>query len=526
MKHRKRNVLIVVVSVLGLVVLDIYLMHNRQVGALDAYRRVLTSNGEKLTIVGNIPKPVPEDQNGAPIVLAAMRLLSSDESAVTSNPPPAMQMVAPGRAMIGWQQPDIRSSWQEASNTWDQMETDLSLDDEALTLLAQIMDKPFLDFHLDYAQGPSLPVRHLVKFKVLAQRLCAAALCNLHHHDDAAAGTNVLTALALVRGMGDETILISQLVRYAMAAITFTASWELLQSTNLTDAQLTALQKSWMDLKIIAAAEQSLSMERAFGEMMAARLRASPSEIHSLYGVFGGGSSASGSSSGDWFDQVAETLKEGWHDTKNKGQEFLWQVAWSYPDQLRSLKGYQVLLESTRMVQTNEDFNAARKFQTNQLAQLGINVSGDDEAWLGFLANSDGGDLRRLFSSSVEIVNRMLPRLMSIEASREIAITAIALKRYQLLHSHYPETLAELTPELLPSVPPDPADGQPLRYRRNGGGTFTLYSIGDDGIDDGGDPGPTGHSTRNYWLRARDWVWPVPATAKEIEKFSEAEASK
>ena len=37
-------------------------------------------------------------------------------------------------------------------------------------------------------------------------------------------------------------------------------------------------------------------------------------------------------------------------------------------------------------------------------------------------------------------------------------------------------------------------DGQPLRYRRNADGTFLLYSIGENGKDDGGNPSGNGPS--------------------------------
>ncbi len=68
-------------------------------------------------------------------------------------------------------------------------------------------------------------------------------------------------------------------------------------------------------------------------------------------------------------------------------------------------------------------------------------------------------------------------------------------------------------------------DGQPLRYRPNADGTFLLYSVGENGKDDGGDPslekGVTGSSF--YWQnpKALDWVWPQPATPEEVQSFHE-----
>jgi hypothetical protein len=106
-----------------------------------------------------------------------------------------------------------------------------------------------------------------------------------------------------------------------------------------------------------------------------------------------------------------------------------------------------------------------------------------------------------------------------------MTITAIALKRFQLKHGNYPADLNSLVPEFLPAVPLDPVDGQPLRYRRNADGTFLLYSVSENGVDDGGNPalekGVTNSSYSWQNPHALDWVWPQPATEAEIKFFYE-----
>jgi hypothetical protein len=110
--------------------------------------------------------------------------------------------------------------------------------------------------------------------------------------------------------------------------------------------------------------------------------------------------------------------------------------------------------------------------------------------------------------------------LLGIEVAKTMTVTALALKRYQLVHDAYPADLNKLVPQFLPAVPLDPVDGQPLRYHLNSDGTFLLYSIGEDGNDDGGDPTPvTPTKNFNWWQKGRDWVWPTPATRTEIEIY-------
>jgi hypothetical protein len=74
-------------------------------------------------------------------------------------------------------------------------------------------------------------------------------------------------------------------------------------------------------------------------------------------------------------------------------------------------------------------------------------------------------------------------------ASARLALVAIALEQFRAAHENrYPGALAELTPALLALLPADPFDGQSLRYKTKSSG-YTLYSIGPDLKDDGGEKG-------------------------------------
>lgn len=70
------------------------------------------------------------------------------------------------------------------------------------------------------------------------------------------------------------------------------------------------------------------------------------------------------------------------------------------------------------------------------------------------------------------------------------ALLIIALERCRLARGKYPEKLDELVPEFLPGVPEDPYSAQGFVYKHGDDpaakGTYTLYSVGDDGEDNGG----------------------------------------
>lgn len=69
---------------------------------------------------------------------------------------------------------------------------------------------------------------------------------------------------------------------------------------------------------------------------------------------------------------------------------------------------------------------------------------------------------------------------------RDAALAAIALELYRREHGSYPATLAELTPTYMPSLPEDRFVGRSMGYRLDEAGTPIIYSVGHNGLDDGG----------------------------------------
>jgi len=64
--------------------------------------------------------------------------------------------------------------------------------------------------------------------------------------------------------------------------------------------------------------------------------------------------------------------------------------------------------------------------------------------------------------------------------------TALAIERFRLANGNaLPATLDALVPNYCPSLPRDPFDEQPLRYKKLARG-YVVYSIGADGIDNAG----------------------------------------
>ena len=63
--------------------------------------------------------------------------------------------------------------------------------------------------------------------------------------------------------------------------------------------------------------------------------------------------------------------------------------------------------------------------------------------------------------------------------------TALAALRYDLKYQHLPEKIDGLIPEFMDTMPVDPFDGESVRYVKRYKG-FIVYSVGEDGQDNGG----------------------------------------
>jgi hypothetical protein len=476
-------------------------LHFQPGNELDTYKRLLRDQGEKLTLAEVLPAPAATEENSANSLQDAAALFST--AADNSS---AMQMVGPGRAEIGWTQPDVRGY--DFTNSWEQYRAYVEADRPAVELLRQILDRPRLDFQLDYNLGAKLPLPHLATMKRAAQKLVVATQLDLHDGDTAAAATNLLTMLAIVQRDHRDDLIIGHLVRVAITAVAVPPTWEFLQATNATDEQMAAVQNGWEQLNFLKDAENVFATERAWVSGEIEKYRASHENFKELAG---GAMAMSGSLSGG---------PSGWESLTERPRyavaEVMWRSSWSYSQELEIIKQNQAILEALRTMQTNHGqcYKADYDAMETRLSSIGgTNLSGP------LFHALEIPDFHDDFSSSL---GGAIRKTLQIETARRLVVTAIALKRFQSKHGKFPETLAGLSPEFLPAMPMDPNDGKPLKYRPDGDGTFLLYSVGEDGTDDGGDAGGSSSKLGSwYWLRARDWVWPQPATPAEVQFYNE-----
>jgi hypothetical protein len=83
------------------------------------------------------------------------------------------------------------------------------------------------------------------------------------------------------------------------------------------------------------------------------------------------------------------------------------------------------------------------------------------------------------------VTQESFDRVTDAHALQRVTEVALALRLYRKEHGRYPEDLQALAPKFLLSVPSDPYDGKPLRYRKLQKG-FKVWSVGGNRKDDGG----------------------------------------
>jgi hypothetical protein len=149
-----------------------------------------------------------------------------------------------------------------------------------------------------------------------------------------------------------------------------------------------------------------------------------------------------------WYDRLADALRD-----KDR------------PDREDKLKDFQTELKETR----------AAIFNEGKLRQLVLGSSKDKGKLVGDI-------LVTLLMPAVVKVQSAADRCRQVQDN---TIIAFALARYERDHGHYPKELDALAPKYLAEVPKDIFSGGALIYRPNEKG-YLLYSIGANGIDEGG----------------------------------------
>jgi hypothetical protein len=374
------------------------------------------------------------------------------------------------------------------------------------------MATPVLSCEFDPSLGPLARFPHLPVPKTLTTWFASSVQLGLHEGRPRQTVPDLAAEIDLPRVLAQDGIVISELVRGAIAAIARFDTWEALQADGWTDEDLAEFQRVWERQDFAGSMVRALEGERVFADSTYELMRRSNQETADI--IFAIQQFLPDAERAKW-EQTFSDLPGGQAVAdflKKQAYCRLWRFAWLDQDQLHYLKYLQRMIELAREAVREKSLQALEP-KMNDLTLKSQNRGAYDR-------------LRYHSEVSVDSLSRVLTRALRAQTERSLALAAIGLKRYALRHGGPPASLDNLVPEFLASVPIDYMDGRPLRFRQQPDRGFVLYSVGEDGRDDGGDAGlaPGKTNLRNIWDR-KDAVWPAPATADEIEVYR-ADSSK
>lgn len=476
-----------------LAVLGVWVGNERSYARLQAYKQQLIAKGEKLSIADHIPKFPPVASNAAPDFLAAAEQLTKTKFPFYL---PRLQLPTPGRALVTWREDELPTG--HSPDHWPEVIAHAELNRHLLVAISDALQRPELAFTVDYAKGHAMELRHLEAVKHASDTLAHATVTDLHHGNGASALTNLLSLIRL-SALRAEPFEIARSVTIRNAGLTaLIATWEALQYPGWSEADLSRLQADWQSGDVAQAWLGTANLSRAMDLDHLARCRSALEWF-----AIGGGSLAY---IWDSSAETSENLDRNWERFKLRSLLRAWQFVYSHDDELWCLRRKQVWLDAARTALQTGAFagaHARAKAAHKSLdAQLHPMMFG---------------------ARQIDVWSERDHRLLgSWETSRRMATLAIALHRHRLQLGNFPPSLQALAPKFLAEVPNDFMDGQPFRYRLQPDGQFLLWSVGDDGKDDGGDPSrppPPAEWDVSNWLKGRDWVWPQPATEAEVAAY-------
>jgi hypothetical protein len=470
--------------------------------ALSARVNELSTKGEVLSLAKLKPIRPPSDQN----VFAELLTLTNRLSVIASNldsAPPSLRLTSPGRAVVVAKL-DEWSPDGKTTNNWQQFGLGLEEAREVITTIASAADKPAYDGGIDYEKGfVDFQLQPIAEVKRASQILSWSVLYGLKKGNLDAAHKDLLALVTLTAKQTPEPLIICQLVRQACAAYAFNATWQALQADGWSDTQLASLAAAWQSCDFGKDMALAMEMERAMNLDFYRQIRDSKKKLDFVIQQH---QKAQEMTDGELGRLPTQGLILNWLHLP------VWRAAWIAQDELASLERWQFIIERERLTRTNGWAALVGTLGEPELPWLRSLVNGEKLGWYD--------RLRFLFAGEdFSVTDAVIRRTLAIQTQQQMALTVVGIKRYRLRNGRLPTQVSELVPEYLTAPPRDFMNGKLLSYRLlPGDDDFLLYSVGEDGRDDGGDPAQEEEkkSYRRIW-DGRDAVWPSAATKEEAK---------
>ena len=415
-----------------------------------------------------------------------------------------MRLAGPGRAVVAANLNEWSSDG-KTTNDWQLLGMGLDRVQTILAKLESAAGKPSYDSEFDYDKGfVDFQLKAIGEVRRACQILSWSVLYHLKQHNLEAAQRDLISLVNLTTRQTPEPLIICQLVRISCAGYSFNATWQALQAQGWSENQLAALASAWQAGDFVNDMALAMQMERALTLDFYRQIRDSREKLNFVI---------------EQHQKTQEMTEGAFGELPTKGFVLhwlhlpVWRSAWAAQDELTSLEQWQFMIGRERLARTNGW--AALKVLTNAPALQGKPPSEDSEK-PGLYDR-----LRFLFASeNFSVDDNVIRRTLEAQTQQQMALAVLAVHRYRLRNGKLPALLADLVPDFLSAPPRDFMNGKQLHYRlRQGDADFLLYSVGEDGADNGGDASlrEGKKSYRQIW-DGRDAAWPSPATSEEAQQ--------
>lgn len=423
-----------------------------------------------------------------------------------------MPLAADDAAIVIWKEDRLKSEsgpvhWADLHDSLDGIHGGLDGASDA------VISGP-IRFNLEASRGSAMLLKHLAPLKHLSESLGSRTMLELHEGHPDTAWTNLLAVTRLVTAWEPEPVDVSHLVRFALASIAYKVTWQMLQTNRWKDEQLERLQTEWQGVDYLKNLPETFAFKRASWVDLCQRERREPL--------------ASGFSGADFFKELVRSPRSAWAGLTPYRDQVRYRNSGSYEDEKDLLVFYR-----DREVEFRNAILASNWLEMRQLPGI------TNRPFFHTKYRSRWQSMMNMRETSTSLFNHgstFLSRAAEAEAQRRIMVTAIALERYHGRHGGYPQTLAALVPEFLKDAPVDFINGKPLNYRLTADGHYVLYSVGLDGVDNGGklraeEGRPAPGRMRGAFMEfppagvppQADIVWPRPANATELDEVATAQ---
>ena len=340
--------------------------------------------------------------------------------------------------------------------------------------------RPYCRFEQNYKFEPPYGLYlSLITAQIkLSKFLTADAVLGLDAKKPDVALADITTHFKLVSGVMDQPLLVSGLVAIGMTAIDFSAVYEGLTTHAWNDAQLAELQDRLASVDFLTDYQHAMRGEACltiapFEQLKPNRGRLI-SELH----------------------PQAETNPP----TPPERQDYtplFWPDGWI---DLLKARAANFGLTSVHFADEKK-----RVFSPAEVDRFTAEVEDTMERW-----GNPFSPWAILSGAAVGPVTQAARKFALAQAWIDEARIACALERYRLAKGIYPGSLDALTPAYIDALPHDIMNGQPYHYRLRPDGTFLLYSVGWNQIDEGGKIVFKKDNPNAIDYTEGDWVWPTP----------------